>query len=148
MSSPTWFLWRASYDGKFFWIGGGDSFLRTRKVRNIVAGRRRVALVFDDLPSFDPFIARSVRVYGVADDPVERVGLSGPGWYVRIVPTESWSWNLGGEPVGERVVSGPPSGARQVAASPHPSAGYRHGHHRSGVAMTHRGVDSAFGSAT
>lgn len=88
------------YDGEVFWIGGGESFLRTRKVRNIVAGRRRVALVFDDLPSFDPFIARSVRVYGVADDPVERVGLTGPGWYVRIVPTESWSWNLAGEPVG------------------------------------------------
>lgn len=89
------------FDGQFFWVGGGQSFLRTRKVRNIVAGRRRVALIFDDLPSFEPFIARSVRVYGVADDPAERVGISGPGWYVRIAPTESWSWNLAGEPVGE-----------------------------------------------
>ena len=90
------------FDGDHFWIGGGDSFLRTRKVRNIVAGRRRVALVFDEMTSFDPFIARSVRVYGVADDPVERVGISGPGWYVRIAPTESWSWNMAGEPVGEQ----------------------------------------------
>jgi pyridoxamine 5'-phosphate oxidase family protein len=89
------------FDGEVFWVGGGGTFLRTRKVRNIVAGRRRVALVFDDLPSFEPFVARGVRVYGVADDPVERIGITGPGWYVRIVPTESWSWNLAGEPVGD-----------------------------------------------
>jgi pyridoxamine 5'-phosphate oxidase family protein len=89
------------FDGEFFWIGGGNSFLRTRKVRNVAAGRRRVALVFDDLLSFDPFIARGVRVYGVADEPLERVGISGPGWYVRITPTESWSWNMEGDPVGE-----------------------------------------------
>jgi pyridoxamine 5'-phosphate oxidase family protein len=89
------------FDGESFWVGGGDSVLRTRKVRNIVAGRRRVALVFDDLPSLDPFVARGVRVYGVADDPVERIGLVGPGWYVRIAPTESWSWNLDGEPAGD-----------------------------------------------
>ena len=63
------------FDGEFFWIGGGETFVLTRKVRNIVAGRRRVALIFDDLPSFDPFIARSLRVYGVADDPVERDGI-------------------------------------------------------------------------
>lgn len=89
------------FDCESFWIGGGEGFLRTRKVRNIVADRRKVALVFDDLPSFDPFIARSVRVYGVADDPVERVGISGPGWYARVRPTESWSWNIEGEPVGD-----------------------------------------------
>ena len=83
------------------WIGGsGESFLATRKVRNIVAGRRRVALVVDDLPSFDPFIARGIRIYGHADDPIERVGIVGPGWYVRIAPTTSWSWNLDGIPVG------------------------------------------------
>ncbi len=88
------------FDGAAFWVGGGETFLRTRKVRNIVAGRRRVALVLDDMPSFDPFVARGVRVYGTADDPVERTGITGPGWYVRIVPTESWSWNMAGEPVG------------------------------------------------
>lgn len=89
------------FDGEAFWVGGGESVLRTRKVHNIVAGQRRVALVFDDLPSFDPFVARGIRVYGVADDPVERIGITGPGWYVRIVPTESWTWNLAGEPAGE-----------------------------------------------
>lgn len=89
------------FDGTHFWVGGpGESFLRTRKVRNVRAGRCKVALVVDDLPSFDPFVARGVRVYGVADGPVERVGMVGPGPYLRITPSVSWSWNMAGEPVG------------------------------------------------
>ncbi|GAB3418319.1 PNPOx family protein [Flindersiella endophytica] len=90
------------YDGTYFWIGGvGDAVVHTRKFRNIVAGNRKIALVFDDLVSFDPFVARSLRVYGVADEPIERVGMVGPGIYARIAPTVSWSWNLDGEPAGE-----------------------------------------------
>ncbi|GAA1721223.1 hypothetical protein GCM10009809_16100 [Isoptericola hypogeus] len=89
------------YDGTCFWVGGGTTVLRTRKVRNVTAGRRRVALVVDDLPSFDPFVARGIRVYGVADGPLERTGMTGPGSFLRVVPTESWSWNLAGEPVGD-----------------------------------------------
>lgn len=89
-------------DGDAIWIGGpGDAFCRTRKVRNIISGRRQVALVIDDLVSFDPFVARGIRIYGQADDPIERVGLIGPGWYVRITPTVSWNWNLQGLPAGE-----------------------------------------------
>jgi pyridoxamine 5'-phosphate oxidase family protein len=90
------------FDGDCFWVGGGGrSVLTTRKFANITAGRAKVALVIDDLVSFDPFIARSIRVYGVAEPVVERVGMVGPGFYSRIVPTVSWSWNLAGEPVGE-----------------------------------------------
>jgi pyridoxamine 5'-phosphate oxidase family protein len=90
------------FDGTHFWVGGpGPSVLATRKVRNVVAGGREVALVIDDMVSFDPFIARGIRVYGRADDPVERVGMVGPGHYVRITPTVSWSWNMAGLPVGE-----------------------------------------------
>ena len=90
------------FDGTHFWVGGpGESFLGTRKVRNVVAGGRQVAFVVDDLVSTDPFIARGIRVYGRAEPPVERVGLVGPGWYVRITPTVSWSWNMAGEPAGE-----------------------------------------------
>jgi pyridoxamine 5'-phosphate oxidase family protein len=90
------------FDGEHFWVGGsGESVLRTRKVGNVRAGRRKVALVVDDLPSFDPFIARGIRVYGVADGPIERVGMVGPGLYLRITPRVSWSWNLAGEPVGD-----------------------------------------------
>lgn len=89
------------FDGEAFWFGGGETVLRTRKVRNVRAGRRRVAIVFDDVPTPEPFAARGIRVYGVAEDPVERTGMTGPGWYVRVRPTESWSWNLDGEPAGD-----------------------------------------------
>ena len=91
------------FDGTFFWIGGaGQTVLDTRKYRNIRARRRKVALVIDDLVSFDPFIARCVRVYGYAEAPFERAGMMGPGLYIRIAPTISWSWNMAGEPAGER----------------------------------------------
>lgn len=32
---------------------------------------------------------------------VERVGMVGPGLYLRITPTISWSWNMAGEQVGD-----------------------------------------------
>jgi pyridoxamine 5'-phosphate oxidase family protein len=89
-------------DGPDLWIGGaGVSFLSTRKVRNITGGSKDVALVVDDMVSFDPFIARGIRIYGRAEDPVERTGLIGPGWYVRIQPTISWSWNMEAVPAGD-----------------------------------------------
>ena len=89
------------FDGDQFWVGGGATVLATRKMRNAAAGRSKVALVIDDLVSFDPFIVRGIRIYGEAEAPVERVGMVGPGHYLRITPTISWSWNLAGEPVGE-----------------------------------------------
>jgi pyridoxamine 5'-phosphate oxidase family protein len=90
-------------DGSDIWVGGiGADVARTRKLRNIGAGRSKVSLVFDDLVSMEPFIARALRVYGDAEPAVERVGMMGPGLYSRITPTVSWSWNLAGEPAGER----------------------------------------------
>ncbi|WP_414943086.1 PPOX class F420-dependent oxidoreductase [Amycolatopsis sp. cmx-11-32] len=90
------------FDGTHVWVGGGsESVLTTRKFRNIQAGQRKVALVIDDMVSSDPFIARGVRIYGEAADPIERVGIIGPGIYSRVTPTVSWSWNMAGEPVGE-----------------------------------------------
>jgi pyridoxamine 5'-phosphate oxidase family protein len=90
------------FDGMVFWIGGvGGSVLGTRKFRNIQAGRQKVALVIDDLVSFDPFIARGIRIYGEADVPIERTGMVGPGFYLRITPSTSWSWNMASEPVGD-----------------------------------------------
>jgi pyridoxamine 5'-phosphate oxidase family protein len=90
------------FDGTYFWVGGhGEAVLSTRKFRNIEMGHDKVALVFDDLVSLDPFIARSIRVYGDAEGPIERVGLVGPGYYLRVTPTISWSWNMAGEPAGE-----------------------------------------------
>jgi pyridoxamine 5'-phosphate oxidase family protein len=69
--------------------------------RNVLAGKQKVALVIDDLVSFDPFIARGIRVYGRASQPIERAGMVGPGRYSPITTTISWSWNMAGEPVGD-----------------------------------------------
>jgi pyridoxamine 5'-phosphate oxidase family protein len=90
------------FDGHGFWVGGvGDGVVDTRKFRNVAAGNDRVALVFDDLISIEPFAARCLRVYGRAGPPVERVSdLVGPGFFMRITPTISWSWNLEGQPAG------------------------------------------------
>jgi pyridoxamine 5'-phosphate oxidase family protein len=90
-------------DGSDIWVGGvGPDVARTRKLRNIGAGRTKVSLVVDDLVSIEPFIARALRVYGDAEPPIERVGMVGPGLYSRITPRVSWSWNLAGEPAGEQ----------------------------------------------
>ncbi|CAM5248500.1 PPOX class F420-dependent oxidoreductase [Streptomyces spiroverticillatus] len=94
------------FDGTYFWVGGGGvSVLATRKFRNVPeGGEAQVALVVDDLPSFDPFTARGLRVYGIAAGPFERTGAMGPGHFLRITPTRSWGWNLEGEkpvPVGD-----------------------------------------------
>lgn len=87
-------------DDAALWVcGAGEEVLRTRKIRNVVAGHRQCALVFDDMPSFEPFVARGIRIYGTAEDPVERVGMVGPGFYMRFVPTVSWTWNLEGAPL-------------------------------------------------
>ena len=90
------------FDGTYFWVGGsGPTVADTRKFRNVRAGNQKVALVIDDMVSFDPFVARSMRIYGHADHPIERVGIVGPGIYMRITPTISWSWNLAGNPAGD-----------------------------------------------
>lgn len=87
------------FDGTHFWTGGPrEEVLRTRKFRNVAHGRAKVAFVVDDLLSIEPFTARGIRVYGVADGPVQRVGMVGPGHYLRITPTVSWSWNLSDAP--------------------------------------------------
>lgn len=45
--------------------------------------------------------ADRIRVYGYADGPIERVGMVGPGTFLRITPTTSWSWNMEGVPAGD-----------------------------------------------
>jgi pyridoxamine 5'-phosphate oxidase family protein len=109
------------YEEGQFWVGGsGASVTTTRKFRNVAAGADRVALVIDDVVSFDPFIARGIRVYGIARGPVERVGMIGPGLFLGIAPTESWSWNMEGEPVGQEWY--PTRHARHQASRPAPSS--------------------------
>ena len=83
-------------DGTHLYVGGMDP-VRTRKFRNVKAGNAKVALVVDDLVSVDPWTPRSLRIYGNAEL-VERTGRFGPGTYLRITPTVSWSFNLAGQP--------------------------------------------------
>jgi len=85
------------YDGTYFYIGGGIHPERTRKVLNVGAGHQEIALVIDDLVSMDPWSPRFLRVYGTAEV-IDRSGQFGPGTYLRITPTISWSWHLAGEP--------------------------------------------------
>jgi len=112
------------FDGTFFWVGGvGDQVLETRKFRNVETGFHKVALVVDDMVSFDPFV-RGIRVYGRAEGPVERVGMVGRGYFLRVTPTVSWTWNLDGRPVGTswyettRTEHAPPSVATAEPAAP------------------------------
>ena len=82
-------------DGSYIWVGGvGPDVARTRKLRNIGAGRSKVSLVFDDLVSMEPFIARRCAWTARLSRRSSGWASVGPGLYSRITPTVSWSWNL------------------------------------------------------
>jgi pyridoxamine 5'-phosphate oxidase family protein len=93
------------FDGKYFYVGGMNP-VKTRKFRNVRAGNTKVALVIDDLVSVNPWTVRGLRIYGNAELLVRQEGLFGPGQYLRITPTVSWSWNLEGRPTthNEKVI--------------------------------------------
>jgi pyridoxamine 5'-phosphate oxidase family protein len=84
------------FDGTHI-IVGGFAPEKTRRHHNVLAGNGKVALVIDDLASVEPWAPRFLRVYGTA----EAVQEPGRGAYLRITPTISWSWNLGGKPMGQ-----------------------------------------------
>ncbi|TDD16272.1 PPOX class F420-dependent oxidoreductase [Kribbella turkmenica] len=81
------------YDGTYFYLGGGHKPERTRKYLNVDAGNTKVALLWDDVVRTSPWTPRFLRVYGTGDF-VEHTGMFGPGLYLRVTPTVSWSWNL------------------------------------------------------
>ena len=85
------------FDGKYFYVGSHsqDIFLRTRKYKSVKNGNNKVALAIDDLKSVDPWRPREIRVYGTAEI-IEHKGIFGPGKYLRITPTVSWSFGLEG----------------------------------------------------
>jgi pyridoxamine 5'-phosphate oxidase family protein len=85
------------FDGTSFYVGGMMP-VKTRKFRNVRSGNTKVALVIDDLVSVNPWTVRGMRIYGNADLIVRQEGQFGPGQYMRITPTVSWSWNLEGRP--------------------------------------------------
>lgn len=88
-------------DGPYIYIPG-YFIAKTRKYRNIQDGNQKVALTVDDYVSVDPWTPRFLRIYGIAENvTVDRPvagGSFGPGTYIRITPTVSWSWNLEGTP--------------------------------------------------
>ena len=85
------------FDGTYIYVSGYGDNTKTKKFRNVLEGNSQVAFVVDDLVSTDPWTPRFLRVYGTADV-VERDGYAGRKAYLRITPTVSWSWNLGGRP--------------------------------------------------
>ena len=87
------------FDSTYFYVGGRDP-VNTRKFRNVRAGNEKIALAVDDLVSANPWTPRFMRIYGTAEL-IERQGQFGPGPYMRITPTISWSWNLDGRPFGQ-----------------------------------------------
>lgn len=82
------------FDGTHIYVGGMEP-VNTRKYRDVQGGNTKVALVIDDLVSVAPWSPRYLRVYGTAEL-VDRPGRFGHAPYMRITPTISWSWNLGG----------------------------------------------------
>jgi len=85
------------FDGTYFYVGGMNP-VKTRKFRNVRGGNTKVALVIDDLVSVNPWTVRGLRIYGNAELLVRQEGQFGPGQYMRITPTVSWSWNLEARP--------------------------------------------------
>jgi pyridoxamine 5'-phosphate oxidase family protein len=89
-----------SLDGEQILVGTHSPVL-TRKYRNVLDGNTKVALIVDDLQSVQPWRPRGVKIHGVAEV-VERAGHFGPGSYLVITPTVSWSWGIEPEESGGR----------------------------------------------
>ena len=111
------------FDGRYLYVGGLAP-ARTRKFRNLQAGNTKVALVIDDLASTNPWSPRYLRIYGTAEL-VQRPGQFGPGPYMQITPTISWSFNLDGrscthdrEVVPRRIVHHAPAPAPSPSGTP------------------------------
>lgn len=100
------------FDGTQFYVGT-HAQVKPRKQRNVEAGNTKVALLVDDLVSTNPWAPRSIRIYGTAEM-VERDGQFGPGIYMRITPTVSWSIN----PEGRTQFDGFPEFHRTVHEIP------------------------------
>ena len=79
------------FDGKDFYVSG-YRLKKTRRYRYIQTNPK-VALTIDDLVSVNPWQPRGVIVYGRAEL-TTREGYAGPGTYVRIQPTQKWSWGI------------------------------------------------------
>jgi len=88
------------FDGTYINIGGFAPET-TRRHANVLAGHNKIAVVIDDLASTQPWSPRYLRVYGIAEV------VDGQRPHLRIRPTVSWSWNLGGEPLDHKSMAPP-----------------------------------------
>ncbi len=83
------------FDAGRFLIGG-HKLEASRKYKSIAAGNGKVSLIIDDLQSVQPWTPRGIKIHGTAEA-VEREGRFGPGHYIVITPTLSWSWGIAGD---------------------------------------------------
>jgi len=80
------------FDRRHFYIGGIEQE-KTLKYKNVAGGNTKVALVIDDMESFDPPKPRGLKIHGIAEI-VERKGQVGLGQYLKIRPKKYWSWGI------------------------------------------------------
>jgi pyridoxamine 5'-phosphate oxidase family protein len=66
-----------------------------KKYKNVRDGNKELALVIDDLESVQPWKLRGMKINGTAEV-VEHNGMFGPGKYLKITPSVSWSWGIKG----------------------------------------------------
>jgi len=76
------------FDGKTFFITGFD-ITKTFKYKNVKAGNNKVSLVIDDLASVQPWVARGIKIHGIAEI-VEGNGRAS----LIIHPKRLWSWGV------------------------------------------------------
>ncbi len=84
-----------AYDDGVFTIGSRGDIAATRKGRNVERGQTKVSLIVDDLESIDPWRPRGIRIHGRAEV-TDVDGQFGPGKYMVVRPTVTWSWGLAG----------------------------------------------------
>lgn len=85
------------FDRTYLFVGSHSkqNFLSSKKYKNVRDGNKDVSLSIDDLESVQPWKPRGIKVNGIAEI-VERNGMFGPGKYLQITPTVSWSWGISG----------------------------------------------------
>jgi pyridoxamine 5'-phosphate oxidase family protein len=83
------------FDGTHLFVGSHSQevFFRTKKYKNIRDENNQIAIVIDDLESVQPWKPRGIKVNGTAEI-VEHDGIFGPGKYLQMTPTVSWSWGI------------------------------------------------------
>ncbi|MBI4527079.1 MAG: PPOX class F420-dependent oxidoreductase [Deltaproteobacteria bacterium] len=79
------------FDGTYFYVGG-INLPTTLKYKN-AQNNPKVSLVIDDLESINPWRPRGIKIHGIADF-ITRQGYVGAGTYIRIKPSEKWSWGV------------------------------------------------------